>query len=524
LVLKKKKKTIFQNAMVDFPSVVNRALEGATTGTTAPTTDGVREAARLFLYDVTHTVRWHAVAAGVALAATPLVFQLSRMAAQRYRAELVSAAKDAVQREELFNGAEADGVMIDPADEGGIVIAYNTLSRARRQHNRNTIDDRDAYHSNNGEGSSSSVAGESPSLWSTTSATAASTLAMRVGRRHSWVISSFAHHILAAQRAPNVQFVRTCSRAAVCQYSVFVLRACTANCVLCVAALSATHVCCAALDKVVPMTSGSGAAAAAAGSNGESTFSVGSLLRSFVAAPLFDTAMPPSPSVSCTYGLCDFSVSARGVWSRLIPKVGALQTWYQRLFGFLQPMHAEWRDGVGDVASSSSTADARADAVWAALTPRGFFCVMLLSRLPRRLLDGFSWGRGRVVNAVMRRWYDVTTAQITTSATASASSSLPHPHTSPRPPPQPSKKGGKGTPPKEHKRLVHAPLVIAASVLASDVAFAGLVFLATSLVSKGGGGSAGGGPRPLVRSAAGARYNVYCWVEAVTSVVTLAVL
>lgn len=570
--------------MVELESIAGKALVAATTGTTAPSTEAARESAQLFLYDVTQTVRWHAAVAGVALAATPLVYQLSRIVAQRCRAELVSAAKDAVQREELFNGAEADGVLIDPADEGGITISYHTLSRSRQRHNKGDgvtsaaqsqheiAHDTHHHHNNSssnnhdsGNNSSVHYGGGSPAEYAedgsevssarSATSTASATLAMRVGRRHSWAISSFAHQVLAAQRAPNVQFVRTCSRAAVCQYGVVVLRACVTSCVLSVAALSLTHGCCTVLDKCIPLTPSDTTYTSAS----NAVVGVGSLLRDFASAPLFDTAAGSGgaaaashPQICSIYGLYSFSASAGGVWSRLVPPFGVLQTLDQRFLHYLQPVHWEWRrslSGVRDAFSltTSSPADARADAVWAALSPRGYFCATLLTRLPWRVLSGLRYGREKLANAVMRWWYDRAAAAASTAAAAAGAGAVSnnasgvsgHSSSSPTPPPQAPHKSPRhqqqqqqqrrgsesdshnaAAKPKRHKKLIHSPLVVMATLFASDVAFAGLVFVATSLVSTGGG-SGSGGLRPLVPNAAGARYNVYCWVEAASSVVSL---
>lgn len=503
------------NKMVNLDSVTGRALVAVSSGTTAPATAASREAARLFLSDVTQTLRWHAVVAGVALAATPIVYQLSRVVAQRYRAELVRAAKDAVQRDELFNGAEADGVMIDPADEGGITISYNTLSTARRRRSENGRKEEEEE-----AGGQEGLGNKSGTTTTTTTSGAlsvSSMWALRVGRRHSWALASFAHAVLAAQRVPNVQFVRTCSRAAVWQYSAVVLRLCTTSCALCVASLAVTHACCTTMDLVVPLVGGSTRNPAGG---------VTAALRDLVSSPLFDGSATVPPSVSSCYGLYDFSLSASGVWSRLIPYLAPVQTWYQRICGRLQPLHMEWREG-------GTSRHAAADAVWAALTPRGYFVAALLPRLPWRIFAGLQWAATKVSNAAVRRWYDAAAAAATSPvntstpppppSSLSASASTSH-VSQPQPPPQqPSRRASKGSS-RPHTKLVHAPLVKAAMLFASDVAFASVVFAATWWVSGGGGGGVEGSPRALVRNAAGARYNAFCWVEVLGSVMTLVVL
>ncbi|KPA76390.1 hypothetical protein ABB37_07730 [Leptomonas pyrrhocoris] len=513
--------------MVELNSMAGKALVGIASGSPAPATDGAREAASLFLFDVTQSLRWHAVAAGVALAATPLVYQLSRIVAQRYRAELVSAAKDAVQREELFNGAEADGVLIDPADEGGITISYNTLSSARRQRRRADGDEGGVAASAAQDGDGSSSGGSSGESATSRATAASSALAMRVGRRHSWAVSSFARQVLAVQRVPTVQFVRTCSRAAACQYCVVVLRVCMTSCVLCVASLSVTLACCTMLDKVIPMvrssttTSGLSAAMPIAEEGG---MCLRSMARSFFCAPLFHSALPPSPSVGCSYGLYDFSVSVSGVWSRLLPKLDVVQALYRRVFGRLQPLHAEWRDAdlfsrVPDAAAAAATttAHARADAVWAALTPRGYFVVTLLPRLPWRVLGGLQWVSGKVSNAVLRRWCGAVTTAAQPPPAPPKSSPPPRNRSASRN--TLSSSSQRQQQPPKHKKLIHAPLAQAVTLVTSDVVFAGIVFAATLFVSNDSGG-----PRALVHNAAGARYNVFCWVEAVSSLLNLAVL
>ncbi|KPI89660.1 hypothetical protein ABL78_1241 [Leptomonas seymouri] len=510
--------------MVSLNTVAGKALVGVTSGTTAPATEGAREAARLFLFDVTHTVRWHVIAATAALAATPIVYQLSRVVAQRHRAELVNVAKDAVQREELFNDAEDDGVMIGPTGVGGITISYNTLTGARRQ-----PPPQQQGRAEGGYGVATAAAAQdvadingkdsSGEPSSSCSTSVSSILSMCAGRCHSCVISSFARQVLAAQRAPKALFVRTCSRAAACQYCVVVLRMCAMSCTLCVASLCVTHSCCTLLEKVIPIvhSSGSSSAMPTASASGDNGMHLSFIARNFFSAPLFDSAVPPSPSVGCIYGLYDFSTSASGVWSRLIPQLGVVQTLFQRFLCCLQPTHAEWRGNVAltrplgvAARASSSAADARADAVWAALTPRGYFVVTLLIQLPWRVLSGLLWAGGAASDAVMRCWYG---AASTPAASAAASSPPLH-----NKPPNPQRQAPPPKP-RQRRKLFHAPLVKLAALIAGDVVFSGVVFAATLFAS-----NSSRGPQPLVRNAAGIRYNAFCWVDAASKVAFLAAL
>ena len=516
--------TTQKKKMVDLDSVVGKVLVGATSSTTAPATDGAREAARLFLRDVTHTLRCHAVVAGVALAFTPVVYQLTRFLAQHCRAHLVSMAKSVEQRSELFDGSEADGVIIDPADEGGVTVSYNTESLA--QHRRS---------SGKKQGDGDSTASPIESLY---------IRSIRSNVRSSWVLSSFAHRVLAAQRAPNVQFVRVCSRAAVLQYGVAVIQLCTTSCLFSVAALSATHVWCTVLDKAVPLVDASSNGSSVDGTSSEGgVASFVAALRHFVVGPLFSTAAPPSPSVGCSYGLYNFGVSAASAAGRLVPLLGTLQTQLDRFFNWRQPLYREWRGDVGSFgvispadpfmsspgtsATTTTTttvaaANARADAVWAALTPRGFFIVTLLRQLPLRVLGGVKELGWSVVGAV-RQWQ-----HHTTSSAADSSSSLPTatpPSASSQQQQQqqrvPTADAASVKKAKLHTRLICIPIVRVATALAGDVAFAGVVFAATLLASSQG---SNGGLPVLVHNVAGARYNAYCWVMLVSTILNLAVL
>ncbi|CAJ1987225.1 hypothetical protein conserved [Leishmania donovani] len=468
-----------------------------------------QQAASLFLRDVKHVLRWHAVAAGVALAATPVVYQVARVVAHRYRAELVNLAKDAVQRDEIFNGAEADGVLIDPAEEGDISISYKGNAKGAREAESDADDDASALWARPSRRSSQQPA---------------SIFALRVGRRHSWVVSSFAYQVLAAQRAPNVQFVRTCSRAAVCQYGVVVLRAATTSCLASVASFIVLYAGCRAVDYVAPF----GAPPAV---DGAKDLSPRSLLSAFATDSLFTTAAPPSPAVNSTYGLYSFGVSAAGVWSRLFPRFGAAQTLWQRLAGFTQPLHAEWRDGSATLPSSSplSSQHALADSVWASLSPRGYFIVSLLPRLPPRIAAGLSWLARHTSTAVMR-WFYAAPSPVSPKAKATA------PTAAAAAPPPPSASAGTGaaaavdpsTPAlskrrrrRQPTRLIDSPVAKMAAMLMGDITFAGIVFLATSCANSSS--PSAGSPRwPLVLNDANTRYDIYCWAQAVCS--TLSVL
>lgn len=494
------------------------------------------QAASLFLRDATHVVRWHAVAAGVALAATPVVYQVVRFVARSHRAELVHLAKDAVQREELFNGAEADGVLIDPAEEGGISVTYTSSSS------------RAASPGDGGSGVKTTASPPAdPQQQQQADGPPSSPFTFRVGRQHSRSLASFAHEVLAAQRAPNVQFVRTCSWAAARQYSAVVLRTAAVSCSLSLASLGVLCLGCRAFDHVVRFGDAAGAPPSPPVP----------LLRSLFTAPLFTTAAPPEPAVGCTYGLYDFSVSAAGVWSRLLPRCGALQTVWQQLTGRVQPLHLEWRGAADGSAGSvpSSSPHARADKVWAALSPRGFFVVALLPRLPARLLTLLHWLVRRGTTAAMRRWYAarppspahgpaspapaLSTPQSANASTSlnSASSALaggrgiqpaPSPPPSASAPPQHAspatsarQPGGQALPRRRApRRLFSSPLARAAAMVASDLAFAGIVFVATSCAPSGPrGGGGDGSPRwPFVVNDANDRYDFFCWAEAVCSV------
>ncbi|KAG5510024.1 hypothetical protein GH5_07873 [Leishmania sp. Ghana 2012 LV757] len=447
-----------------------------------------QQAASLFLRDVKHLLRWHAVAVGVALAATPVVYQVARVMAQRYRAELVNLAKDAVQREELFNGAEADSVLIDPAEEGSISISYNSDSKDAREAEGGAGDDAPAFWA----GSSRSASHQPASIFT-----------HRFGRCHSWVVSSFAHRVLAAQRAPNVQFARTCSWGVVCQYGVVVLRAATTSCLVSVSSLTVFYAGCRALDYVVPF----GAPPAAAATKDAAPTS---LLNAVATEPLFITAAPPSPAVNSTYGLYSFGVSAAGVWSRMFPRFGAMQTLWQRLTGCKQPLHAEWRDGFTTPLSSSP--HALADSVWASLSPRGYFIVSLLPRLPSRIAAGLWWLARRSSTVLMRQWYAVSSsASPTTKVAAPGAGASANPGT-----PAPSQRRRR----RHSTKLIHWRVSKTAMMLAGDVVFAGIVFLATSCASSTSRG--GSSPRwQLVHNDANTRYDFYCWAEAICSTLSM---
>ncbi|CBZ24821.1 conserved hypothetical protein [Leishmania mexicana MHOM/GT/2001/U1103] len=491
---------------VDVAAAAAAAAESAFDGS-----GQAQQAASLFVRDVKHVLRWHAVATGIALAATPVVYQVARVVAHRYRAELVNLAKDAVQREELFDGAEADGVLIDPAEEGGISISYKSNAKDAREAEGDADDD-------------------APALWARSSRSSsqqpASIFALRVGHHHSWVVSPFAYQVLAAQRAPNVQFIRTCSRAAVCQYGVVVLRAATTSCLVSVASFIVLYAGCRAVDYAVPF----GAPPAV---DGAKDVSPRSLLSAFASDSLFTTAAPPSPAVNSTYGLYSFGVSAAGVWSRLFPCFGAVQTLWQRLAGFTQPLHAEWRNGSATLPSSSplSSQHALADSVWASLSPRGYFIVSLLPRLPLRIAAGLWWLARHTSTAETRGFYAASSppnskakTAAPTAAAAAAAPPLPSASTSTSAPaavdpstPALSKRRRRRQP----TRLIDSHVAKMAAMLVGDVTFAGIVFLATSYASSGSP-SPDSLRWPLVLNDANTRYDIYCWAQAICS--TLSVL
>ncbi|GET86986.1 hypothetical protein, conserved [Leishmania tarentolae] len=450
-----------------------------------------QQAASLCLRDVKYVVRWNAVAAVVALAATPVVYQVARVVSHRYRAELVSLAKNAAQREELFNGAESDGVLSDAAEAAG--------------------DSDDAS-----------------TLWATTSRLSsqqpASIFALLDGHPHSSVVSSLAYQVLAAQRAPNVQFVRICSRAAVCQYGVVVLRATTTSCLVSVATFIVLYAGCRVLDYAAPF----GTPPAVGGMK---DLSLRSLFSALATDSLFTTVEPPSPAVNSTYGLYCFGVSAAGVWSRMFPRFGAVQSLWQRFAGFAQPLHAEWRDASAALSSSppSSSPHALADSVWASLTPRGYFVVSLLPRLPPRIAAGLVWLTAYSSTAMRRRWCAASSPagpkrEVTENTAAAAVA-----------PPTPPARANTGSPaavnlstpmPSKRRRrlqlrgLTCLPVPKMATKLVSDVAFAGIVFLATSYADTRS--RSVDSPRwPLVFNDANRRYDVYCWAQAICSTLSL---
>ncbi|KAG5484092.1 hypothetical protein LSCM1_05947 [Leishmania martiniquensis] len=458
------------------------------TGSLCDSGGQAQQAAHLFLRDVKHLLRWHAAVVGVALAATPVVYQVARVVAHRHRAELVNLAKDTVQLAELFNGAEADGAQIYPAEAGRVSITYNSGAKDEQEAGGNA-----------GDGTLALWTGSSRSA----SHQPASIFALRMGRRHSWVVSSIAHRVLAAQRAPNRQFVRTCSLGVVYEYGVVVLRAATTSLLVSVASLTVFYAGCRALDQIVPF----GAPPAAAVAKGAAPML---LLDAFATEPLFITAAPPSPAVNSIYGLYSFSVSAAGVWSRLFPRFGAIQTLWQRLTGCTQPLHAEWREG--PAAPSSSSRHALADSVWASLSPRGYFMVSLLPRVSSRIAAGLWWLTRRTSTVLMRHW-------CTASSPASSTAKAPTPTNGAAADP--------GTPALSQRRrrrrptkLIHSPVAKTGMMLAGDVVFAGIVFLATSCASSTN--RSGSSSRwPLVRNDANARYDFYCWAEAICSTLSM---
>ncbi|KAI5688721.1 hypothetical protein MNV84_01788 [Leishmania braziliensis] len=457
-----------------------------------------QQAASLFLHDVKHLLRWHAVAVGVALAATPIVYQAARIVAHRYRAELVNLAKDSIQCEALFNGTEANGALIDSAEEGGILISYKS----------NLTDAREAR---------GGVGGNAPVLWSgsprSPSQQSASMFALRVGRRHSWVVSPFAYQVLAAQRAPHVQFVRTCSWAAVCQYGVVMLRAATTSCFVSVASITVLYAICRTLDCVLPF----GPLPTA---DNTKDVTPTSLLSALATAPLFTTSAPPFPAVNSTYGLYSFSVSAAGVWSRLFPRLGALQTLWQRLAGFTQPLHFEWRNG-------PASPHALADSVWASLSPRGYFIVSLLPRLPSHISMGLWWLARRTSIAAMHRWYAASSSASPTAKTTALTAAAATPPLSTSANTGAADSVDPCTPElsnrrrcRQPRRLIHSPVAKMAALLMGDVAYAGILFLVTSYADSNTRG--GDNPCwPLVLNDANTRYNLYCWAEAICSTLRL---
>ncbi|KAG5509620.1 hypothetical protein JKF63_06325 [Porcisia hertigi] len=470
-----------------------------------------QQATSLFLRDVKHLLRWHAVATSVALAATPVVYQVVRIVAHRYRAELVNLAKNAVQREELFRGEEEDGVLIDPPEQGGMSVSYSGAERISREVERGASPVAAAAASGGVEGSDYRTKTSPPSFQPS-----ASTFALGVGRRHAWAVSSFAREVLAAQRAPNVQFVRTCSWSAVRQYNVVVLRAATTSCLVSVATFTVLYAGCRALDHAVPF--GTSPAAAAA-----KDMAPRSLLKAFVTEPLFMTVAPPTPAVNSTYGLYCFSVSAAGVWSRLFPLFGAVQTLWQCLTGCTQSLHAEWRGG-SITPSSSSSSHALADSVWASLSPRGYFIVSLLPRLPPRIAAGLLWVGRRTFTAVVRRWYTaswfasraprvgapaatgaaVSPSESTCASTVAAGGGALNNSTLSQRRRRRKSAGGR----------VHSLLAKVLALAVGDVAFAGLVFLATSYASGIPSTSSSWVSLGLNTTT---QYTVYCWSEAICS-------
>lgn len=449
------------------------------------------QAADLLAQRMRRIAQWYGVAAAVALASTPLVYQLTRIASRRLRAELVQAASDCERREggAVRNAAsavtEVDVVEEEEEEDGGISITYSTSRQLPSESGARVIRfPSDAF------------------TW-------------RFGRKHSWALSDFSRRVLAAQRAPDRQFADTCGAAATRQYVFIALRWLLSSCATHLSAQVVMYVACAALGRVITLDAAaphSGGDASLGTSHGNISSAgpphvaipVAAMWHSFLTSSLLcsqvQSATAPSaaaaPPVSSLYVLYVFSASAQSSLARLFPRLHPLAVVLQRVFVPAEPPLPLWRDS-----------NAAADSVWRSLTPKGFFFASLLQWMPLRVYAG--------LRMAARRGWMLRAARDSRSPTVVLRSAMVPPIAAGVERQRVSQPAQLKSQQRRRQSAVPAVAYRVLRLAAGDVGYAALVFCVLFSVSAEGGGWS---RLRLFHHDGGELYNVFSWMSCVANV------